>query len=275
MDAPTEIRQKADLRDYLAAERTLLAWIRTGLALMGFGFVVARFGLFLQELQAAQHAPLPQSYGLSLWFGTALIAMGVVVNLFAGWQHSQLVHELDRGGPAHSRPSTPAVTIAVFLALVGLAMTIYLVSLRGSAGSNSGNSEGIPMAPTSDQGIINKPSNHSVDQTVEKLKGILQAKGVTLFALVDHSGEAEKAGMKMRPTKLLIFGSPKAGTPVMLAAPSIAIDLPLKILIWEDGQGKVWVSYNNPAYLQERHSVPQALLKSIALVETFADQAAE
>jgi len=131
------------------------------------------------------------------------------------------------------------------------------------------------MAPTSDQGIINKPSNHSVDQTVEKLKGILQAKGVNLFALVDHSGEADKAGMKMRPTKLLIFGSPKAGTPVMLAAPSIAIDLPLKILIWEDGQGKVWVSYNNPAYLQERHSVPQELLKSIALVETFADQAAE
>ena len=131
------------------------------------------------------------------------------------------------------------------------------------------------MAPTSDQGIINKSSNHSVDQTVEKLKGMLRAKGVTLFALVDHSGEAEKAGMKMRPTKLLIFGSPKAGTPVMLAAPSIAIDLPLKILIWEDGQGKVWVSYNNPAYLQERHNVPQELLKSIALVETFADQAAE
>jgi uncharacterized protein (DUF302 family) len=131
------------------------------------------------------------------------------------------------------------------------------------------------MAPTSDQGIINKPSNHSVDQTGEKLKGILQAKGVTLFALVDHSGEADKAGMEMRPTKLLIFGSPKAGTPVMLAAPSIAIDLPLKILIWEDGQGKVWVSYNNPAYLQGRHSVPQELLKNIAVVETFADQAAE
>src|SRR6267378_4141370 len=91
MDAPTEIRQKADLRDYLAAERTLLAWIRTGLALMGFGFVVARFGLFLQELQAAQHAPLLQSYGLSLWFGTALIAMGVVVNLFAVCEQSQSV----------------------------------------------------------------------------------------------------------------------------------------------------------------------------------------
>jgi uncharacterized protein (DUF302 family) len=124
-------------------------------------------------------------------------------------------------------------------------------------------------------GIIDIPSNHSVDQTVERLKGILEAKGVTMFALVDHSGEAEKAGLKMRPTKLLIFGSPKAGTPVMLAAPSIAIDLPLKILIWEDSQGKVWVSYNSPAYLQERHGVPQELLQSIAVVETLAAKAGE
>ena len=83
-------------------------------------------------------------------------------------------------------------------------------------------------------GIVTNSSNHSVDETVERLKGILEAKGVTLFALVDHSGEAAKAGMAMRPTRLLIFGSPKAGTPVMLAAPSIAIDLPLKILVWED-----------------------------------------
>jgi uncharacterized protein (DUF302 family) len=114
-----------------------------------------------------------------------------------------------------------------------------------------------------------------VDQTVEKLKRILQAKGVTLFALIDHSGEAQKAGMKMRPTKLLIFGSPQAGTPVMLAAPSIAIDLPLKILIWEDSQGKVWVSYNSPAFLQKRHDVPQDLLQNIAVVETLAIKAGE
>ncbi len=124
------------------------------------------------------------------------------------------------------------------------------------------------MAPSS-SGIIDTPSNHSVDETVDKLKGILQAKGVTLFALVDHSGEAEKAGMKMRPTKLLIFGSPKAGTPIMLAAPSIAIDLPLKILIWED------ISYNSAEYLRERHDVPNELLQSIAVVETFAAKAGE
>jgi uncharacterized protein (DUF302 family)/uncharacterized membrane protein YidH (DUF202 family) len=275
MDAPAEMAPKADLRDYLAAERTLLAWIRTGLALMGFGFVVARFGLFLQELQSVQHSSAPQTYGLSLWFGTALIAVGVAVNLFAGWQHVRLVQDLDRGGPAQSRSSRMAVTIAVLLAFVGLAMTIYLISLRGSTHSNSGTNKETAMTSATDNGMISKLSNHPVNETVEKIKGILQAKGVTLFALVDHSGEAEKAGMKMRPTKLLIFGSPKAGTPVMLAAPSIAIDLPLKILVWEDGQGKVWVSYNSVTYLQQRHAVPQELLQNIAAAETVAAHAAE
>jgi len=131
------------------------------------------------------------------------------------------------------------------------------------------------MASATGNGIINKLSNHSVDETVEKLKGILEAKGVTLFALVDHSGEAEKAGMKMRPTKLLIFGSPKAGTPLMLAAPSSAIDLPLKILISEDERGKVWVSYNTPGYIQQRHGIPPELLPNIAVVEAIAAKIAE
>ena len=124
-------------------------------------------------------------------------------------------------------------------------------------------------------GIITRPSNHSVDETVDRLKNILQSKGVALFALVDHSGEAEKVGMKMRPTKLLIFGSPKAGTPLMQAAPSIAIDLPLKVLVSEDDQGKVWVSYNSPGYLKQRHALPQELLANIAVVETLAAKAAE
>jgi uncharacterized protein (DUF302 family) len=131
------------------------------------------------------------------------------------------------------------------------------------------------MTPCRDTGLIDAPCSHSVDETVAKLKGILQAKGITLFALVDHSGEAAKAGMKMRPTKLLIFGNPKAGTPLMLAAPSSAIDLPLKILIWEDAQGKVWVTYNSPAYLQERHSLPPGLLRNVAVVEALAKTAAE
>ena len=133
----------------------------------------------------------------------------------------------------------------------------------------------IPMKASRGDGLIDIPSNHSVDETVEKLKGILQAKGVTLFALVDHSGEAAKVDMKMRPTKLLIFGNPKGGTPVMLAAPSIAIDLPLKILIWEDAQGRVLVTHNSPAYLQKRHHLPPELLQNIVVVEALAKAAAE
>ena len=129
------------------------------------------------------------------------------------------------------------------------------------------------MPSMSDNGIITKPSNHSVDEIVEKLKGILQAKGITLFALVDHSGEAAKAGLSMPPTKLLIFGNPKGGTPLMLASPSSAIDLPLKILVSEDANGKAWLSYNSPAYLQQRHNLPQELMQNIAVVEALVAQA--
>ena len=124
-------------------------------------------------------------------------------------------------------------------------------------------------------GIVNKPSKHSVDETLAKLQEILHAKGIAVFALIDHSGEAAKVGMKMRPTKLLIFGNPKGGTPLMVAAPSIAIDLPLKILISEDDQGKVWVSYNTPEYLAERHGLPPHLEQNIGFIDTLAANVAE
>jgi uncharacterized protein (DUF302 family) len=126
-----------------------------------------------------------------------------------------------------------------------------------------------------DKGIIDCPSKHSVEETVGRIKSILQAKGATLFALVDHSGEAERAGMKMPSTKLLIFGNPKTGTPLMLAAPSIAIDLPLKVLVWQDHEGKVWISYNSPLYLKDRHGIPEELLENIAIIETLAVKAGE
>ena len=123
---------------------------------------------------------------------------------------------------------------------------------------------------TGDNGVVSALSQYSADETAERLKKLLEAKGVKLFALVDHSGEAAKAGFTMRPTKLLIFGNPAAGTPVMLAAPSSAIDLPLKILVWEDATGSVWVSWNSPAYLQQRHNIPDALIRNIAAAEVLA-----
>jgi uncharacterized protein (DUF302 family) len=126
------------------------------------------------------------------------------------------------------------------------------------------------MASMTSNGLLTRKSNHSVNETLDKLQRVLQAKGITVFATVDHSGEAEKAGLKMPPTKLVIFGSPKAGTPLMLASPSIAIDLPLKILISQDREGNVWVSYNSSAYLQERHGMPAELLQNIAVVEVLA-----
>lgn len=131
------------------------------------------------------------------------------------------------------------------------------------------------MAATAGEGLVTRPSHHSVDQTLERLESLLRAKGVTIFAVIDHSGEAAKVGIAMPPTKLLIFGNPKAGTPLMLAAPSSAIDLPLKILIWADAQGQVWVGYNSPAYLQQRHHLPPELLPNIAVVEDLAAKAAE
>jgi uncharacterized protein (DUF302 family)/uncharacterized membrane protein YidH (DUF202 family) len=254
--------------DYLAAERTFLAWIRTGLALMGFGFVVARFGLFLRALQPGVPS---QSSGLSVWFGTALIILGVIVNIWSLRHHIRLVRDLNRGEAAFNRPSALAIIVSLVMAVVGLAMATYLLSV----GEPKQTLQVKSMIPSTDHGIVSIHSKHTVDQTVANLEAILQAKGVKLFALVDHSGEAERAGMQMRPTKLLIFGSPKAGTPLMVASPGIALDLPLKILVWEDAQNKVQVSYNSVSWLQARHHLPAELVQNIAVVETLAAKAAE
>ncbi len=124
-------------------------------------------------------------------------------------------------------------------------------------------------------GIIDVSSRYSVPETLARLQAILKGKGITVFALIDHSGEAEKAGLTMRPTQLLIFGSPKGGTPLMVAAPRVAIDLPLKALAWQDEQGKVWLSYNTPEYLQERHGFPAELMKNIAAIGALVQKAVE
>ena len=125
------------------------------------------------------------------------------------------------------------------------------------------------------EGLARVASPHSVEETIERLRSILKERNLQVFALIDHSGEAAKVGMKMLPTKLLIFGSPKGGTPVMVAAPSIAIDLPLKALVSEDESGKVWVTYNTPEYLQQRHNVPGDLVKNISGVGALVAKAAE
>ena len=129
--------------------------------------------------------------------------------------------------------------------------------------------------PSNENGLVHVASSRSVPETLKKLQTAIEARGLKIFTLIDHSGEAEKAGLKMKPTELLIFGSPKAGTPLMIVAPTLAIDLPLKALVWEDKNDKVWVSYNSPDYHEQRHGIPADLMKNIAGVGALVEKAVE
>jgi uncharacterized protein (DUF302 family) len=131
------------------------------------------------------------------------------------------------------------------------------------------------MASLPDNGLIHLRSPYSVPETLKRVQSVLQAKNLDVFARVDHSGEAQKVGLIMRPTQLIVFGSPKAGTPLMVASPTLAIDLPLKALAWEDADGQVWLSYNSPEYLKQRHNVPDELVKNIAGVGALLEKAVE
>jgi uncharacterized protein (DUF302 family) len=128
---------------------------------------------------------------------------------------------------------------------------------------------------TTENGLVQVPSRYSVEETVQRLESAFTGKGMQIFAVIDHSGEAEKVGLKMRATKVVIFGSPKGGTPLMVAAPSLAIDLPLKALVAEDAQGKVSVTYNSPEYFQKRHGVPAELIKNLAGAGAVIEKAVE
>jgi len=123
-------------------------------------------------------------------------------------------------------------------------------------------------------GIVTKSANCTVEEAVSKIKSLLVIRGITLFAVVDDSGEAETVGMKMPDTKLVIFGNPKGGTPLMVASPSVAIDLPLKLLVAQDANGGCSISYNSPQYLQQRHGIPNDLIQNIAIIEALAAEAA-
>ena len=124
-------------------------------------------------------------------------------------------------------------------------------------------------------GLIQISSHYSFDEALHRLQAAFTEKGLQIFAVIDHSGEAEKAGLKMRPTQLLIFGSPKQGTALMIASPTVAIDLPLKALAWEDAAGKVWLSYNTPEYLKQRHNIPDDLVKNISGIGALLQKALE
>ena len=121
-------------------------------------------------------------------------------------------------------------------------------------------------AAASENGIVAIASRYDVVQSVDKIEAAAKARGLTIFARIDHSGEAKKAGLDMRPTQLLVLGNPKGGTPLMQAKPSLAIDLPLKILVWQDAGGKVWAGYNDAAYLKRRHGLSDEQAKPLGAV---------
>jgi uncharacterized protein (DUF302 family) len=125
------------------------------------------------------------------------------------------------------------------------------------------------------EGIISRPSQHSVSETLDRVEGLLRGRGIKVFARIDHAGEAASAGLTMPPTELLIFGNPKGGTPVMLAAPTAAIDLPLKALAWQDSQGTVWLSYNSPAYIAQRFGLTEDQVETIVPLGALLEQAAQ
>ena len=131
------------------------------------------------------------------------------------------------------------------------------------------------QSPASVPGVVTKASPRSLTETVERLQAVIRARGLMMFALIDHSGEAERAGLAMPPTKLLIFGSPKGGTPLMLASPLLALDLPLKALVWQDAADQVWVSYYSPAYLAERYAIPSTLVGNIAGLDAIIEEAVQ
>jgi uncharacterized protein (DUF302 family) len=129
------------------------------------------------------------------------------------------------------------------------------------------------MTAVSGNGMVHVSSPYPVPEAFKRLEAIVLARGLSILARIDHGGDAAKVGLKMHPTQLLIFGNPKAGTPLMIASPTLAIDLPLKALVWEDGEGKVWVTYNSPEFLKQRHNIPDSLVKNVSGVGAIVEEA--
>src|SRR3989449_10975851 len=127
--------------------------------------------------------------------------------------------------------------------------------------------------PRSVEGIVTKPSPFSVEKTLERLQEAIHSRNLTLFAQIDHSGEAKRVGLTMQEAHVLIFGNPKGGTPLMIASPLLALDLPLKVLVWQRADDQVWVSTNSMTYLRDRYAIPQALVGNLAVVDAVIEQA--
>ena len=253
-----------DSREFLAEERTLLAWLRTSLGIAALGFVLDRFSLFLRAMHVSTgvspgHLPHIQGFWL------VLLSLGV--NILAIARHLVTVRAMRRAGLESAAPQSPVLIVAVLLSLLTAALGLSVFPQAVAA--TPPRSESMDIG----EGIIRKPSTRTVPETLDRLEAVLKAKGIAVFARIDHAGEAAKAGLTMPPTQVLVFGNPRAGTPVMLAAPTAAIDLPLKALAWQDATGKVWLGYTDPAYFARRYGLTEAQVAPISGIGQLIDAA--
>jgi uncharacterized protein (DUF302 family)/uncharacterized membrane protein YidH (DUF202 family) len=287
-EQPSSLDPRPNAQTRLAIERTLLAWIRTGLAMMGFGFVLDRFGFFLRELSRVSHVGV-RSVHVSLWSGIFLIALGAAVNLGAAVLSYPVLLRARSG--ENDLPGTwkLGLALAVLTALGGAAIAVLLFVTGPAEGAEmrlpppSGYRErSHPMrsdmssanaSPPAASGVVSVPSRHNVAQTLERMEAVLKQKEIRLFARIDHAAGAREAGLSLRPTTVLLFGNPQAGTPLMQSQQTIGIDLPLKALVWEDEAGRAWLTYNDPRYLAERYGVrdhPETVQAMTAALQALA-----
>ena len=241
--------------DHAANERTFLAWLRTGLAVAAFGFVIEKFNFFI----AVMAGPAGRAVGrLEQYDGIALTVIGVAIMVLGGVRFVRGAREIDRADIREPRTSRAGLLLWIGLGVAAAALCIYLVVTSHIELQRMGKDGAMTQ-----QGMIAVPSGAGVSETAARLEAVLKAKGQTIFARVDHGAGAAAAGLALRPTILVIFGNAKVGTALMQAEQSIGIDLPLKALIWEDTGGKTWLGYTDPKALAARYGLGAATAPTI------------
>jgi len=240
--------------DHAANERTFLAWLRTGLAVAAFGFVIEKFNFFI----AVMAGPAGRVRPLDQYDGIAMTVIGIVIMLLGGIRFLCNAREINRAEIRTAGKSRTALLLWSGLGFVAAALCVYLV-VRSHIELQQMGKEGA----MTQQGMIAVPSGAGVNETAARLEAVLKAKGQTIFARVDHGAGAAAAGLTLRPTILMIFGSAKLGTALKQAEQTIGIDLPLKALIWEDSGGKTWLGYSDPKALALRYGLGAATAPTI------------
>jgi uncharacterized protein (DUF302 family)/uncharacterized membrane protein YidH (DUF202 family) len=263
-----------NFRDHAANERTFLAWVRTSIAVIAFGFLVERFDLLLVSAAPAslknRASALQEEFGRLV--GLVLIVLGVVMILIAVHRFVRTAKEIDDQGIAPGTGSRTDLALASLLVILIGALLFYLVhNLAAQTSDRQVMNNALTLGSTAmtADGLIEISSDFEAADTMNRLEAEVKAKGMTVFARVDHAGGARAVGLSLRPTELLIFGNAKGGTPLMEANQEIGLDLPLKVLVYQDAAGKVWLAYSSPSWLAERYDLPNSVAANVSALETM------